>query len=147
MTNPTVSRLAVVGALVLAFQAGRSTPAPAPLVADVLRARCVQLVDAEGRTRAELAIDADGSAGLFVHDERNRRRVALVHDAGQSALYLFDEDGAIRVGAAQYAHGGGGLALHGAEGRGAGVLYLKDGEASLTAYGADGGVAWRVPER
>jgi len=113
-------------------------------VPDVLRARAVQMVDAEGRVRAELAIDDDGSAGLFVRDEEGRSRAVLVHDAAQSALYLLDEDGTIRVGSAQYAHGGGGFALHGPKSEGAAVLYLKD-EGSLTFYGHDGAVLERIP--
>ncbi len=119
--------------------------APRPAADDVVRARRVELVDDEGRVRAELAIDADGSAGLFVHDVDGRVRASVTHDAQQSALFLMDAEGAVRLGAAQFAHGGGGYALHGPAGRGAAVLYLK-GDGSLTLYDDEGGVTARFPE-
>jgi len=134
------SLFAVAGGLALAFFAG----AHSQDVPDVLRARKLELVDAEGRPRAELGIDADGSAGLFVRDAEGRVRAAVIHDDSQSALYLFDAEDAIRVGAAQYAHGGGGFALHGEEAAGATVLYMQDFEGSLTFYDKEGGVRRRV---
>lgn len=109
-----------------------------------LRARSFELVDAAGRVRAELAIDADGSAGLFVRDEEAHVRAAVIHDDAQSALYLWDAAGRIRVGAAQYAHGGGGFALHDEEARASAVLYLK-GEGSLTFHDGEGELVERLP--
>lgn len=113
---------------------------------ETVAAERFELVDGEGRVRAEMAIDEDGSAGFFVRDGEGRVRGCLVHDDAQSALYLFDEAGAIRVGAAQYAHGGGGFALHGEGTEGAAVLYMKEREGSLTFYDAHGTVRARLPE-
>ena len=113
---------------------------------ETLAAERFELVDAEGRVRAEMAIDDDGSAGFFVRDAEDRVRACLVHDAAQAAMYLFDEAGTIRVGAAQYAHGGGGFALHGEETEGAAVLYMKDRAGSLTFYDAEGKVRAKLPE-
>lgn len=126
--------LAVLGALLLAAAATRPGDDP-----EVLRARAVQMVDAEGRVRAELGVDADGAAGLFVRDVAGRARAMVVHDDEQSGFFALDGEGQVRVGAAQFAHGGGGYALHGPAGKGAAVLYLKS-QASLRFYDGEGHV-------
>ena len=113
---------------------------------EVVAAERFELVDAEGRVRAEVAIDEDGSAGFFVRDEDGRVRATLIQDDSQAAMYLLDGEGTIRVGAAQYAHGGGGFALHGEESKGGAVLYMKEREGSLTFYDAEGDVRSRLPE-
>jgi hypothetical protein len=107
--------------------------------ADVVRAHRFEVLDRDGNVRAEVGIDDGGSAGLFLRDDRDRVRAALVHDAVQSALYMFDPEGTIRLGAAQYAHGGGGFALHGPRHAHATVLHHKGG-GSLTFYGERGEV-------
>lgn len=112
---------------------------------ETVRARRFELVDGEGLVRAELAIDAQGSAGLFVRDDQKRVRASVTHDSTQSALLLRDDSGTVRLGAAQFAHGGGGFALHGPGSKGAAVLYLKE-QGSLTFYDEDGEVLRRVPE-
>lgn len=134
------------GALCLGFAAVAllSAATRQDRVAEELRARRIALVDAEGRVRAELGIDPDGSAGLFVRDVEGRPRAMVVHDEQQSALYLLDQEGTIRLGSAQFAHGGGGYALHGPGSKGGAVLYLK-GDGSLTFYGEDGTVQERIP--
>lgn len=104
---------------------------------DVIAARRIEMVDEEGRVRAELGIDADGSAGLFLRDEQGRVRGCTIHDATQTGTFAMDEEGQIRMGAAHFAHGGSGFALHGPGGKGSTVLYLK-GQGSLTFYRADG---------
>ena len=113
---------------------------------EVLAAQRFELVDDEGRVRAEMGIDEDGSAGFFVRDPEGLVRASLIQDASQAAMYLFDEDGTIRVGAAQYAHGGGGFALHGEDSAGGAVLYLKKSTGSLTFYDAEGNVHARLPD-
>lgn len=120
--------------------------ASAPPREDVITAERFELVDGEGRVRAEMAIDEDGSAGFFVRDAEYGMRAALVHDASQTGLFLLDAEGTVRVGTAQYAHGGGGVALHGEHSKGAAVLYMKDGEGSLSLYDAEGQVRARLPE-
>lgn len=126
--------------LVAALAAVASVPLLAsatPRQDDVISARRIEMVDDEGRVRAELAIDADGSAGLFLRDEQGRVRGCTIHDAAQTGTFAMDETGQIRMGAAFFAHGGSGFALHGPEGKGSTVLYLK-GQGSLTFYRADG---------
>ena len=112
---------------------------------DVVQARAFEMVDAEGNVRAELGIDADGSAGLFLKDVEGRLRACAIHDSTQTGFFALDDAGQIRVGAAQFAHGGGGFALHGPQGKGSAVLYLK-GQGSLTFYGADGAVKNKLAE-
>ena len=90
-------------------------------VPDLLQARRVQLVDAEGRTRMD-----------------------LTHDSLGTRLYIHDDAGDVRVGVAQFAHGGGGFALHGPGGSGAAVLYLK-GSGNLSFYDSAGAVTARFP--
>jgi hypothetical protein len=112
---------------------------------DTVSARRLQLVDNAGHVRAELGIDAEGSAGLFLRDAEDRLRASLTHDGDQTALYILDTEGTPRLGAAQYAHGGGGFALHGPKAKGAAVLYLK-GDGTLTFYDDAGEVSARLPD-
>lgn len=113
---------------------------------EVLRAKRIQMVDDNERVRAELGIDEQGSAGLFVLDGGGLIRATLVHDEVQTAMYLMDEAGVVRLGAAQFSHGGGGIAMHGPELKGAAVLMLKDSIGSLTFYDKDGEVVLRTPD-
>ncbi len=113
---------------------------------EVLRAKRIQMVDDNERVRAELGIDEQGSAGLFVLDGGGLIRATLVHDEVQTAMYLMDEAGVVRLGAAQFAHGGGGIAMHGPELKGAAVLMLKDSIGSLAFYDKDGQVVLRTPD-
>ncbi len=130
--------LVAIGALaVLAGAASRS--------GEVLRAEKIEMVDGEGKVRAELAIDADGSAGLFLRDREGRVRGCAIHDDARTGFFALDTAGQVRVGAAQFAHGGGGFALHGPEGKGSAVLYHA-GKGSLTLYGADGTVKKKIEE-
>lgn len=138
------ARDVVVGGVVVVAIIGGA--GPESTVPAVLQARSIQLVDDAGRTRAELSIDNDGSAGLFVRDEKGRVRATLTHDEKQSALFIWDEDGQIRVGVAQFAHGGGGVALHGPHGKGSTVLYHKR-DGSLTFYDKEGKISGRIPNK
>lgn len=113
---------------------------------EVLRAKRIQMVDDNERVRAELSIDAQGSAGLFVLDDTGLIRGTFLHDERQTALYLLDAEGTVRVGAAQFAHGGGGIALHGPDSKGAAVLLLKDNAGSLTFYDPKGDITLRTPD-
>ncbi len=106
------------------------------------RASAFQLVDGEGRVRAELALREDGP-GLFILDENQIDRVSIFHREDGSGLFIADSQGVTRVGAVQFAHGGGGFALHGPESKGAAVLYLK-GEGSLRFFDGDGKVTNQV---
>lgn len=104
----------------------------------VVRAASVQLVDADGKVAAELAVRS-GQAGLYVMDREGKTRAALFHSDEATGLYISDQDEVTRVGIAQFAHGGGGVALHGPESKGAAVLYFKDA-GSLRFFDAQGKV-------
>ena len=110
---------AVLGLVVAAATIAAATPEQVP---DQLRARRIQLVDADDRVRIDLR-----------------------HDDEETGLFIMDDEGDTRLGAAQFAHGGGGYALHGPGGRGAAVLYLR-GEGSLTMYEDDGTITAHCPE-
>lgn len=131
--------LVVIPAVAVGMSAGDDT------AADVVKARRFHMVDGDNRVRAELGIDADGSAGLFLRDADGRVHGTLIHDDDQTALYLHDSEGTIRVGAAQFAHGGGGFALHGDGSKGAAVLYLANRRGSLRFFDEDGAVIDRLP--
>ncbi len=66
--------LVSLGHSTLLPQAAAATPTPTP---DVVSARRIRLLDAAGRTRAELAISPDGGAGLFFFDTQGRNRMVL----------------------------------------------------------------------
>ena len=134
----TLPLTACVIAMLASCTANRAEPG-------IVRAQLIQMVDADGNVRAELGVDAEGSAGLFLYDLDGRTRVALIHDPSQIALYLFDDQEVTRVGAAQFSHGGGGFALHGEESKGVSVLYMKDGAGSLTLQDKNGTLLGRMP--
>lgn len=113
------NRILAVG-LVLVL-AGALAASTSEQVADEIRVRRIQVVDADDRVRIDLR-----------------------HDDEETGMFILDDDGDTRLGAAQFAHGGGGYALHGPGGRGAAVLYLR-GEGSLTMYEPDGTVEARFP--
>jgi len=110
----------IIAALGIAVAGFAPTRADVP---ELLQARRIQLLDADGRVRMDLA-----------------------HDSSGTRLYIHDAAGDVRVGVAQFGHGGGGVALHGPGGRGAAVLYLR-GDGSLTLYDSAGGVTARWPAR
>lgn len=68
----------MMGAFVLAHTSVASLIAPASAAAqDVVSASKIRLLDASGRTRAELAMAPDGAAGLFFYDTKGRNRLVL----------------------------------------------------------------------
>ena len=69
----------MVGALVLGHSgvgAGIS-PASAASAQDMISASRIRMLDASGRTRAELAMAPDGAPALFFYDTRGRNRLVL----------------------------------------------------------------------
>ncbi len=114
----------LVGAVVLAgalggaasnlFVAGRFAFADPQRPAKIVRAEKIELVDADGRARAWLEIDADGNPGLFLAregcilasfsligngkprldfgDNCSVRALLKVDDRGNPSLTLFDRD-------------------------------------------------------
>ena len=130
--------------LAIAVLALLGAATPSDPVAENLQARSFELLDADGRVRARLALH-DGTPVLALLDQAGAERLTLNHDAGGTALLMRDDSGVVRLGAAHFAHGGGGFALHGPDSKGAAVLYY-DGSGSLTFYDPDGGTTLRIPE-
>jgi hypothetical protein len=110
---------------------------------DTLRARRIEVMDADGRARVVLAVSDEGPTVEIV-DVAGVSRASLGDGLEGTALYLRDAEGVTRVGVAQFAHGGGGFALHGPRSEGAAVLYLAE-EGSLTFYDEEGRVLARFP--
>jgi hypothetical protein len=53
------------------------SPASAAPAQEMISASRIRMVDATGRTRAELAMSPDGGSGLFFYDSKGRNRLVL----------------------------------------------------------------------
>jgi len=71
-----------LGGMMGAFVLGHAglpliSPASAAATQEMISAGRIRLVDATGRTRAELAMSPDGGPGLFFYDSKGRNRLVL----------------------------------------------------------------------
>jgi hypothetical protein len=66
-------------------------PAQAEVVPAVLRAQAIELVDSNGRVRAQLNVTSGGEAVLRLRDAKGVIRVKLGADASGSGLLLANE--------------------------------------------------------
>jgi hypothetical protein len=69
-----------IGGIIGAYALGHLGSVPLQTAAaaqDVVSASRIRLLDATGRTRAELAMAPDGAPGLFFYDTRGRNRLVL----------------------------------------------------------------------
>jgi hypothetical protein len=66
----------MIGALVLGHL-GSPLIASAAASQDMISAGRIRMVDANGRTRAELAMSPDGGPGMFFYDSKGRNRLVL----------------------------------------------------------------------
>jgi hypothetical protein len=85
---------AVLGgiALLLAFAAlSRHQSVDAQNVPAVVKARAFELVDGNGRPRAQLAVESSGTVVLRLRDEKGTLRVKLGADEDGSGLLLTNE--------------------------------------------------------
>ena len=67
----------IIGAFVLGHSRSSVMPRAAAAAQDVVSASRIRLLDATGRTRAELAMAPDGAPGLFFYDTHGRNRLVL----------------------------------------------------------------------
>src|ERR1700738_5255091 len=68
----------MVGAVLIGhFTVGSLIPQASAASQDVVSAGRIRLLDAGGRTRAELAMSPDGGPGLFFYDTKGRNRLVL----------------------------------------------------------------------
>ncbi len=138
-------------------------------VQQTVRARLFELVDEEGKVRAELGVEPDGFPSFNLLDKNGVGRVGLTLMGGSPSLLLMDEDGALRalvrvgpegassvtlMGKDQKPHamvstepdGSSYLAFTDADGvRRAGLAALADGASALTFSDQAGNVVWRAP--
>lgn len=137
----------LLAVLLLAACSGALAAAARQSVPTVIDAQRFRMVDEFGEVRAELTLNDEGEAGLFIHDEYGVLRAKAIHDGDQTGLFVLDEEGTIRLGAARSKHGGGGFLLHGPKAKGAVVLALEpEAGGSLTFSDAAGTVVARLPD-
>lgn len=74
-------------AAALAAQAVRASADPPP---GIVRARAIELVDEDGRVRAQLNVEAGGEAVLRLRDSKGEIRVKLGAGGDGSGLLLLD---------------------------------------------------------
>lgn len=110
---------------------------------DPLKAKRIELVDDQGRTRIELAMDKDSPTLRFLDADGNEK-ISIFDQADATAVYLKDDQGHTRVGLAQFGHGGG-VAMHGQDGKGSAVYVLMNDRARLDVYDRDGKLRHRWP--
>jgi hypothetical protein len=67
-----------------------SRPAGAAGAPETIRARAIELVDQQGRVRAQLNVEPDGEAVLRLRDPRGEIRVKIGAGADGSGLVLLD---------------------------------------------------------
>ena len=69
-------------------------------VKDVLRARKIELVDDDGKTRVSIRLDKDGNSNMQFIDDKGQVRVSVgASDKGPASISLSDCDGQTRVSA------------------------------------------------
>ncbi len=131
--------VAVAAAAWAAGQAKVSAP-------EVIRAQSFELVDAEGRVQAKLAVHKDGP-GLILFDHGGKVRAMLAVDKnGVPMLGLLDEKASIRAAVSVPTEGDAGLVLPNQPGRGGAMLAVdKDGGPVLILLGKDGKMLWEAP--
>ncbi len=118
----------VVAAVAVAYAAVQNK-ASGP---DVVRAQRFELVDAEGRVRALLAMSLDGRPGLAFLDEKGEGRAGLVLGTDGPTLELWDKKGKLRARLAVHPDLGPALTLHDEQGvMRAGLLAGTDGRPGL----------------
>lgn len=139
----------LLGTLLLAGDAalryGRAQQEPGP--PKVLTAQEFRLVDKDGKTRAALAVKADGSPGLLLYDGDGKVRAALrVRSDGSAALSLHDPDGSNRAALDTQSNGSASLTLTNKSGKGGvGLAVLPDGKAGISVTDKEGKVVGSVP--
>jgi hypothetical protein len=99
MKERTTQLLLVLIAGLLALHLCRRSPLestaqaqPGGQVADQIRAQTIELVDKEGRTRAQLKVESDGEAVLRLRDARGAIRVKLGASEHGAGLLLLDNE-------------------------------------------------------
>jgi hypothetical protein len=113
----------------------------------VVTAQEFRLVDGEGKTRASMAVQADGSAGMVLLDKGGKRRAVLrLRPDGSPSLSLHDADGRNRATLDMQADDSIGLILTNRDGKGGAAMVVPpNGEAAAVLKDKDGNVVWAEP--
>ena len=118
-----------------------------PAVAEVVRARRFEMVDAAGKARAVLSVLPDGRTGLLLVDAGGKGRVILrLHSDGTPVLALYDAAGKERASLSLLPDGSPALGFHDAAGKTRAALSVRpDGTSTLVLADAAGKVIWKAP--
>jgi len=113
----------------------------------VVTAQEFRLVDSEGKTRASLAAQADGSTGIALIDKDGKRRAVLrLRADGSPSLSLHDADGKNRATLDTQADNSVGLILTNRDGKGGAAMVIPpNGEAAAILKDKEGNVVWAEP--
>jgi hypothetical protein len=89
-TRPVLFGITAINAVLVAVHLARGGLASAASVPETLRARVIELVDQDGRVRAQLRVEADGEAVLRLRGPGGEVRVKLGAGSDGSGLLLLD---------------------------------------------------------
>ena len=132
----------IVGGLLLWMisQRLRSSAGHPAVVADVLRSRTFEVMDATGALRGTLGVLLSGCPCLTLYDTAAKARVSLsLCSEGTPSLRLADATGALQANLAVQPNGAAVLGLHDKEGNArAGLCVLSDGMPMLSLKDALG---------
>ena len=111
----------------------------------VLEAQRFVLKDVDGNVRAEFSTARDNEPKLWLYGPDGRRRIELsMLSNGSAGVWLFDDRERIRAGMS-FVDGEPSLHLRDKEGRDRAKLSLVMGEPSLFLWGQDGHALWSAP--
>ena len=115
--------------------------------ADRIVTREVQLIDASGRTRADLNVTPDDLARLSFLTTSGKRRLAMgVLADGESAVGLYDAQGRVRIGLNVPLDDSASVHLVDKTGRNrANFVQLPNGNSSFEIFNEDGHLVWSAP--
>ena len=114
----------------------------------LIQAQEFRLVDQNGKTKANLAGDADGNPILSLFDKDGKRRgIFRTRTNGTATLSLHDPDGKSRVEMDTQEDGSASISLTNRAGKGGyAAVVLPDGKAILTLTNRDGKAVWAEPD-
>jgi hypothetical protein len=90
VTRRVLFGLTAINVALVAVQLAQAGRASAASVPEILRARLIELVDQNGRVRAQLKVESDGEAVFRLRDSKGEVRVKLGAGSDGSGLVLLD---------------------------------------------------------
>ncbi len=140
-----VCRSRTVAAAPAVANNGTKTPAPAPR--RIVTASEFVVLDADGKPRAKIDVNADGQAGFAMYDADNHPRAQIVVDnLGAPSVRLYDTSNKLRLSLEVGADGIPTVRLMDNGSHAREVLGIDaEGEAGLNFYARDGTVLRELP--